>query len=263
MRKNLIAHIFPLASTGTWRRSVQHLVARMPLFDGQRIVSIAVDEKTANPEEVIEAFGDAEIVYRVVENDPALGEGVSFPLLLSEARQFDGATFYCHSKGASYDTFSPTAHSWADVAFHLCLDYPTALCVSLEHCPFAGPFQRVEKRMSVDWHYSGTFFWFHRFYTDVPLKFLLPLTADRNCVERWPAEQIVAKHAADLGLADCRNLYDPINWRSWITRRFQKEILWNEDRKADREAALTDWLKLPPTAFQPFQVVYEEAKAHA
>ena len=255
MRKNLIAHIYALASTGTWRRSVQHLVARMPLFDGQRIVSIAVDEKTAKPEEVIEAFGDAEIVYRVVENDPALGEGVSFPLLLSEARQFDGATFYCHSKGASYDTFSPTAHSWADVAFHLCLDYPTALCVSIEHSRIAGPFKRVENRMGVDWHYSGTFFWFDWNHTFR----VTPLTADRNCVERWPAEQMRSELSADLGLADCRNLYDPINWRSWITRRFQKEILWNEDRKADREAALTYWLKLPPTAFQPLQVVYEES----
>lgn len=255
MRKNLIAHIFPLASTGTWRRSVQHLVARMPLFDGQRIVSIAVDEKTAKPEEVIEAFGDAEIVYRVIDNDPALGEGASFTWLLSEARQFDGATFYCHGKGSSRDPFDPTAHMWADVMFHLALDYPGIIDCMLLRYPATGPFLRSEKRMGVDWHYSGTFFWFNSNEDLSP-----PKREDRNCVECWPAEQKWGRDGAvSLGLADCRNLYDPINWRSWITRRFQKEILWNEDRKADREAALTDWLKLPPTAFQPLQVVYEES----
>lgn len=253
MQRNLICHIWPGREHGTWRRTVQHLRARSHLFDGQRIVSIAIGPDTEEPEAVIEAFGDFETVYQFVENDAALGEGASFPRLLRCVAGEPVATFYCHSKGASHPP-DHVSQRWADVGFHLCLDYPNEIAYCVDEFPIAGAFRRIEKRMGVDWHYSGTFFWFRGFNF-----FRTPLTADRNCVERWPAEQEPSTLAADLGLADPRNLYDEINWRSWITRRFQKEILWNEGRKAEREASGTRWGELPPTVFQPLQVVYEEA----
>lgn len=251
--RHLICHIYPLMATRTWRRTVQHLRARSHIFDGLRIVSIAIGPDTEEPEAVVEAFGDFETEFRFVENDPALCEGASFSRLLRAVSDEPGETFYCHSKGASHRQ-EHVSQRWADVGFHLCLDYPNEVSESLIRHATAGPFRRVENRMGVPWHYSGTLFWFNNLYG-----MNAPKTQDRNCVERWPAENYEAKDSADIGLSDCRNLYDEINWRSWITRRFQKEVLWNAERKAEREASGTRWGDLPPTVFQPLQVIYEEA----
>lgn len=256
MPRNLVCHIYPLLKTGTWIRTVQHLRARSELFDGQRIISVALGPGTAMPEEVLEAFGDFEAVYRFVPNDEQLWEGASFAGLLNAFADAPGETFYCHSKGASHPA-DHVSQRWADVMFHLCLDYPATVADTLRLCPIAGPCMRVEKRMNVEWHYSGTFFWFY----ESAIHSRAVRLDDRNCVERWPALNWEHTVAGNLGLMDCRNLYDEINWRSWITRRFQKEILWNEDRRSERSRCPTNWEEIPATVFQPLQVVYTEAIA--
>lgn len=256
--RHLICHIWPGSEHNTWRRTVQHLRARWSLFTGRREISIAVDDTTVDPGEVIDAFDDCDASFRIVGNNKALGEGVSFPSLLRSIANEPGQTFYCHSKGSSYPPCS-LSERWADVMFHLCLDYPGLVGAALQDADFAGSCRRIENRMGVPWHYSGTFFWFKN---RQPWPFMVPygdpLTSDRTCVERWPAENCQHKRSADLGLADCRNLYDEINWRSWITMRFRKEILWNEQRKAERAACGTRWDLVPDTEFEPLEVVYAE-----
>lgn len=269
MQRHLICHIYPLRSTGTWRRTVAHLKARWSLFTGMRFVSVATGPETDSLQDVRDAFSDVSRLPYVfdVANDPQLGEGASFPKLLDMVQAMKGQTFYCHSKGCTYPD-GHIAQAWADVGFHLCLDYPAGLSVLSAPSMFdndafpkriAGPFCRIENRMGVPWHYSGTLFWFKN---DRALRF--PKTNDRNCVERWPSENFTLDQLGSLGLENCRNLYDEINWRSYITRRFQTDFLWNEEHvKGWRREASTDWASLPPTRFQPLQAVYDEFKVPA
>jgi hypothetical protein len=243
--KHLICHLFPAKQHGTWRRTVQHILARRELFDGLKLVSIAVDHSTDLPREAVSAFRRHGFDCQIVDNDVGLGEGASFGGMLEHVTKFPGETFYCHAKGSTHAPDAPSQR-WADLMFHLCLDYPDRTSAILHDNPIAGPCRRIEKRMGVDWHYSGTFFWFRN------QELAQPKTQDRNCVERWPAENFAV--GADLGLADCRNLYDEINWRSWITGRFRKEILWDASRKADRVKREG----LLETAFEPLGVIYAE-----
>jgi hypothetical protein len=127
--------------------------------------------------------------------------------------------------------------------------------------PVAGSFMRREYRMEVDWHFSGTFFWFRNedVFNQPHMKFSDPL--NRCDVERWPARMFKFEEAHCLGMPDCRNLYDEINWRSWITRRFQKEVLWDATMRRERTKAITDWSALPETAFEPLGEIYKCMKA--
>lgn len=265
---NLICHIWP-GPEGTWRRTVEHLLARLSLFQHARI-SIAV-EKPGDEFPVIQAFyrnrkwgetspmnpdnghllccydlGPEQVTLETVWNQRH-GEAVSFPRLIQGLNRYDGHTFYCHSKGASYPPGS-LSEQWADIMFHLCLDYPVGPV--LQDYPIAGAFRRIENRMYVPWHYSGTFFWFRN--RDVFSRNWRQPMEDRNDVERWPARLFPAEESGDLGLADCRNLYDEVNWRSWIENRFRREVQWA--RKADRIKRVG----LPETTFEPLREIYGE-----
>lgn len=265
-QRNLIAHIWP-GPTGTWRRTVEHLLSRWDAFD-QRIFAIAydLDEQCDEVLSMIEKRGHRrfhDFRFHVTKNDSKRGESKSFYATTNMMDQMprEGHSLYCHTKGASYgppgsppsatNPYSPTlAHNWADVMFHLCLDYPALVEATLQDHPIAGPFRRVENRMGVPWHYSGTFFWFRN--RDVFSRDWRQPMEDRNDVERWPARVFTAEESGDLGLADCRNLYDEINWRSWITRRFQKEIQWGRKGERVKRAGL------PATAFEPLREIYGE-----
>lgn len=246
---HLVTHLWPGREYNTWRRTVQHLRARWHLFTGRREVSIAVDDTTVDPGEVIDAFGDCDASFRIVGNDTQRGEGVSFPSLLRAVANEPGHTFYCHSKGSTYPAGS-ISERWADVMFHLCLDYPQVVGAVLQDHPIAGPCKRVEQRMGVDWHYSGTFFWFRTYLLSVPL------TTDRNCIERWPAENWGASAGGDLGLANPRNLYDEINWRSWIEPRLRREFLFNDQRLAELKQCRTEWAMVPETTSETLGRLY-------
>lgn len=266
--RHLITHLWPGREHQTWRRTVQHLRARWPLFTGRREVSIAVDATTVDPAEVIDAFGDCDASFRIVGNDPQRGEGVSFPSLLRAVANEPGHTFYCHSKGATYPAGS-ISERWADVMFHLCLDYPEVVGATLQDHPIAGPCKRVEQRMGVDWHYSGAFFWFRNAEIECGPMFQaspvmrnsrfgahLDLTSDRNAVERWPAMIFTDKDAGDLGLSNPRNLYDEINWRSWIEPRLRREFLFNDQRLAELRNCTTDFSMVPETTSETLRRLY-------
>ena len=73
--RHLMYHIWPAGTTRRWQWNVAELKKRIELFNGLRIVGIAVDENTATAEYVVQEFGDTRIDYwYVTKNDPVLGE---------------------------------------------------------------------------------------------------------------------------------------------------------------------------------------------
>lgn len=267
MQRNLICHLYASPQNPAWKRAVDHILARLPLWDGKRVVAIAIDhdlkvkQYEALREEATQLL-DADIERIFVRNDPQLGEMASFPQLLGSVSREPGITFYCHGKGARHPPGS-VVHGWADCMWHLCCDYPAVLDETLENCMVAGSFLRKGKRMAVDWHYSGSFYWFRNgfLFNRTYRQFSDPL--NRNDTERWPARFCrISEFSGSLGLEDPRNLYDQINWRSWITMRFRREVLWNAALKEDRAKAITKWGELPETRFEPLNEIYQERLKH-
>ena len=59
MKRHLACYIWPHIC-GQWRRTAEHLRQRWELFDGIKIISVAIDECSDSLDDVKEAFDFAE-----------------------------------------------------------------------------------------------------------------------------------------------------------------------------------------------------------
>ena len=163
MRRNLIMHLYPKREGQNWRRSVAHLLARWSLFNGRKIISVAIDTSTDSWQTVREAFGPDSGAEFIEIHNTALQEAQSLPGLLSEVEAYskDEITFYCHAKGCTH-TENRASHLWADAMFAACLDYPDLVDCVLSEKAACGAFRSTQQigNSPSAWHFAGTFFWF-------------------------------------------------------------------------------------------------------
>ena len=164
--RNLLYHIYPVAANGVWQWNVAQLLRRIGLFNGKRIVAIAVDERTDSAETVKRAFNGAVEDFVVLKNRPDRREVESHQELFSRVRSEDPneVTFYAHAKGVTSTSWAQEAvRLWAGVSYELCLDYFPAVKKLFKDHPVVGPFKRTIRAWAQSasaWHYSGTFYWF-------------------------------------------------------------------------------------------------------
>lgn len=181
MIRNLIYYCYPRSAGQKWRRSVDHLLARWPIFTGRKIVTIATDRCCDEPWEVMQAFGrDAysEIEWIEAENliDPnraafrgmqgGLQEAAHFGKMLQmlETTDPDEITLYCHAKGSTHASDDAPSHKWLDAMAAACLDYPELVDCAMRRGNCAGAL-----RVRVGWnfdgyagtqHFAGSWYWF-------------------------------------------------------------------------------------------------------
>jgi len=204
MMRNLIYHVYPVASNEEWRPNVERLAQSWHLFNGRKIVGIVTDGETIGPYRVIEAFPpDPQTEFLIQDNDPDRGETVTFLPAVKMLRNWNGdeATFYGHAKGTS-----PRRHAkpgeidrirrWRDFMYRHTLEVaPAKLDWALRRFACAGSlkihrsYRQEPGRPPSYWHFSGTFFWFHhaRFFA---LPEALELGPSRYAVERHLGEII-------------------------------------------------------------------------
>lgn len=157
---NLVYHIWPVASNDLWRWNVERLLARIPIFNGKRIVAIATDDETASADEVKREFAGHDVTFVTMANDAKLREATTFLPLLDAVHTLDPAeaTFYGHAKGVSR---AKNVHSvekaWAECMYHHCLDFPDRVRDALARKAMYG----VSFPIETSWIYPGTFWWFH------------------------------------------------------------------------------------------------------
>lgn len=159
--RHLLYHVYPMKGTGTWQRNCDHILRRLNLFNGRKVVAIVVDEKTDDPEAVKQHMRGCEFI--VLENDYMLREVVSWIPLWKSVINLPGCTFYAHAKGTSRP-WNPgvSCHWWADVMYETLLDYWPLVRDSLQSHPITGTFKKVGRGFTgciSQWHYSGSFFW--------------------------------------------------------------------------------------------------------
>lgn len=166
--KNLAYHLWPNEHTGMWRWNVAELTRRWPVFTGRKIIAIATGPGTASVETVRAALpSDSEIIE--VANDPTIGEVASFETMLDMLAEPDPKqiTFYAHAKGTKYsydDLARRKVRDWSEMMYASMLDYPDLIDESLRSHPMCGSVLKAHRKsewgMGVEWHISGTFYWF-------------------------------------------------------------------------------------------------------
>lgn len=161
--RHLLYHLWPWGAR--WRWNVEQLRRRISLFNGRRLVSVAIDQATAQVDEVDAALQgmDCELIEQ--KNDPHLREMVSYPHLLQLLSNYRGAGdchFYAHSKGTSSGEQWDGVQAWAEAMYSTLLDYWPAVLVALKRYAAVGILRKRWKLTGHPgsvWHYSGTFRW--------------------------------------------------------------------------------------------------------
>jgi len=139
------------------------------IFNGHCIIFIATDDKiTPIVESILKSFFNflPNATLKVVKNHPENRESEYFIEQLELLKSLDNdesITFYGHSKGTTYDT-DICVLKWLVAMYYFNLETLVTVEKNLESNLFSGVF-RVDipcpPWVCVDWHYSGTFFWFN------------------------------------------------------------------------------------------------------
>lgn len=236
--RHLLYHVYPVGPA--WRRNLDQLVRRIDLFNGRRVVAIAVGRKTEPAQAVRDHLKGHVHEFVEVRNDPRLREVKTFVPLFERVATAgpNEVTFYAHTKGAQYghDPGSVT-HSWADLMYEVCLDYWPLVAEALRHRPLAGAIKKIGAGFGGSrsrWHYSGSFCWFRS--ADV---FSKPgwRQIDRQFwgIESWPSLHFGVNEAAALfheGPVSDLDLYRPDVWRG-VAEQFASWKRANEKHRTE------------------------------
>lgn len=161
MIRNLLFHCYPIRET-IWPWHVDRLLERKSVWNGRRIVVLALDDKTDSEWVVRTKFGplDAEIIVK--KNKPKFGEQAYFieTLGLLKSLRNDEATFYAHAKGVTRNgpMFVPVQR-WSELMYKANLDFPTLIERRLEKFATVGCLRWRHQNPRIGWCWAGTFFW--------------------------------------------------------------------------------------------------------
>lgn len=178
-RRHLLYFIFPVASNDIWKRNVDEIHKRLPLFNGRRVVAISTSDglvsrgfKLDSPDTVMKYFGK-EADFLVVPTvkrlrrsgkvkELKLGEVAAFTSLLERVKPFqreDDYTFYAHAKGVTKPP-ETTVFRWAQLMYKVNLDHWDRVHDALKSHVMAGAFRWVSPIGFSTFHYHGTYWWF-------------------------------------------------------------------------------------------------------
>lgn len=221
-RRHLLYHIYP--RRGNWQLHAEQLKIRWPLFNGQRIVGIAVDGLTDDPEAVKECLGDAD--YFVMPNRIGLREVQTWRDLWMRLKHSPGdAIFYSQAKGVTKPA-NPgvTVIPWASAMLEVLLDYYPAVAAALQTHAIVGMGRKIGgfKQSKTAWHFSGSHFWTRevRDWNTIDPKWF--------GVESWPGLHYREHESYDL-VPSPGNLYRPEQWHDY-TKKLQSFRLENRDK---------------------------------
>lgn len=241
---NLLYHIWPTSGNDRWRWNVQQLLKRIAVFNGKRVVAIAVGKGTDSAQSVKDAFHGHDVEFIEKANDPKLREAATFVDLLERVKASDlsQATFYAHAKGVSRPDNEAEKH-WAGLLYRELLDDPDRVRRSLATRGMLG----VSFEFDTPWIYPGTFWWFHNasLFAKAGWRVLEnPITHEGVgwSIEAFPnrffaddCERIYPKFVYPS--KDTRNIYD-VNWWKIQPDHWERYMLDNALRVFDEERYL-------------------------
>lgn len=226
--RNLLYHMHPVP--GRWQWHAHMLQAKLPLFDGRRIMAITTGNGLDRPEDVRAACPGFEFIE--VKNNPALREVATFEPLFGALRPNAGdVTLYAQSKGVTRPP-DHTAHRWAELLYELNCDYWPHVERLLAEYPLAGCFKkhgRGWKESASRWHYSSSWFWFRN--RDLLSKNWRKIDRFWSGIEPYPSLHFSAEEAGTIfheGKVPGTNLYSRTFMQTVIEPEYAKWGLAHE-----------------------------------
>lgn len=220
--RHLLYHVYPVTGNGLWQRNLDLLLERIELFNGRRLVAIAVDAETDSAEAVLRHCGRAVSEWLVVENNPHAGELVTFLPLLAQVQTDDPdvVTFRAHAKGTSRPGAAARPHllEWIDLLYRTNLDAWDDVAADLEAHAFTGAFRETARFRAGAPTYSGSFYWFRNCF--VYGRDWWALDGRRWAAESWPGRLCAPAETGCLFADEPGSLYDPATWRKQIRPRY-------------------------------------------
>ncbi len=215
----------------------------LPLFNGQKIIKIAVDDLTKDINNLIGLFPNCDI--EIVQNNRETRESEYFIESLKEIKDKNSITFFAHNKGSkSGGDNNHVIKHWllSMYFFNLEETYITNIERELENNKTFSGIMRITTScppwVESDWHYSGTFFWFNTqklFNIDGWDKF----EKGRFSVESYPGKMV------DLEQSHFTLCSENYNWNSYMP------TIWNQYLTKEKigEEQLNKYLELHKTIF--------------
>jgi hypothetical protein len=163
--RHLLYHVYPRIGS-RWRERLLRLRERIELFNGVKVVAVALDRTTDGANLVEEALAGTGCELIPLPNDPNLREVATFLPLFERVSGFTDPThavLYAHAKGATKPRH-PTAHRWVETLEECLLgDWDRVDAVLRSH-PAAGCFLKTgrawpDHESRAQWHYSGSWYW--------------------------------------------------------------------------------------------------------
>lgn len=228
--RHLTFHVYPTKHQDSWQWNLRQLAGRWQLFNGRRVLGLAVDSKTTQAAAVIDYAASLGMTWDAVverKNVRTLREVVTWRPMLETlgiaSMSSSEVIFSAHAKGVRHTVREEHIEAWARLMYRACLDNFTAVEPLLLSHVAAGCFKRYNNFRTPGnhvWHYSGTFFWWRpgeiakRNWQKIDNKFY--------GTESWLGHQAARDEAACIFLDDCGDLYQREYWSETVWPR------WNE-----------------------------------
>jgi hypothetical protein len=169
--RHLLYYVYPVRGNGTWQRNLDQLAARLPLFNGRRLIAVGTEEphpkhRLDPPAAVRDRLAGLGCGFVEVQNDQRLREVAALGPLwgsLADYARPDHCTFFAHAKGVTRPVNAGVSvHPWTDLLYRANLDFWPVVADSLARHPCTGALKKVGevfRRSLSQWHYSGAFYW--------------------------------------------------------------------------------------------------------
>ncbi|KKN40963.1 hypothetical protein LCGC14_0727950 [marine sediment metagenome] len=235
--RNLIYHVYPLRGSDVWRWNVDMILQRISLFNGRRVVAIAVGDETESAEVVKDRFGSEVVEYMVFRNNKQAGEMSSFVPLLAQVESDDPnqVTFRAHAKCVVRCQREKSPHflDWAEMLYRTSLEDWLLVRQHLEaaamtgSCRKFGQFAKRQKKGKPTYH--GTFYWFRNCF--VYSRDWQVVDTPRWGCESWPAKMFTKEETRCICLDNAGNMCSTAYWKSTVKPAYDK---WLRDRGLSR-----------------------------
>lgn len=168
--RHLTYHIYPTKHSMSWRWNLQQLRQYWPVFNGKKVLAIAVDDGTATAA-TVQAFccelGMQFDTVIVKSNNHRLREVRTWIPILNAIGVKDmgnnDVVFSAHAKGVRHHAASAVVKWWTACMYISLLGGINSVLQMLNTADAVGSFRRVGVfsggTSAAQWHYSGTFFW--------------------------------------------------------------------------------------------------------
>lgn len=220
---HLLYHLYPTNGT-IWKWNLELLFQRWHLFDGRKLIYVAIDDGGPSSQDVHRLFRGRGAEIHLVHNRANEGEAVSFLQGWQVLQHESGQVFRAHGKGVSREGTAeePAVRRWVEHLYRESLDDWHRVHQALQTHPIAGPLLRdgaAKPMPDAAWHFCGAFYWVR--LDALRTRPWRVRDNSRFAAEAWPGRVFHRKEAACLGREN-RGHLSPYESAFWETPKVKQ-----------------------------------------